>query len=115
LAVAEDFKIVMGAAGFVTGHVPQAAVDGLPLESTAGSLRFRDDVPSREVSRAGALLEAGYGVENGGSAARAAGQRAVESMSSVSAMVVVQVIVVGRLARCGVVSLMGRPRRRLGC
>jgi hypothetical protein len=70
LAVAEDFMIVMGAAGFVTGHAPQAAVDGLPLEATAGSLRFRDDVPSREVSRAGALLEAGYGVENGGSAAR---------------------------------------------
>jgi hypothetical protein len=49
LVVVEVFEVVMGAAGFVAGHAPDAAVDGLAFETMAGCLDFCDDVASCEL------------------------------------------------------------------
>jgi len=60
---------VVGAAGFVAGHAPEAAVDRLAFEAVIGCLDFGDDVASCELCCAGALVELVDGVEYGVSAA----------------------------------------------
>ena len=67
--VAEVFEIVMGAAGFVAGHAPDAAVDGLAFEAMADCLDFYDDVTAGEHGCAGAVAEPFDGVDDGISAA----------------------------------------------
>jgi len=69
LVVAEVFEVLMGAAGFVAGHAPDAAVDGLAFEAMAGCLDFYDDVASCERRCAGALVETFDRVEDGVSSA----------------------------------------------
>lgn len=70
--VTEILKVEIRAAGFVTGQAAEAAVDGLPLEAGTRCLDFGDDVASREVGRAGALLQSVDRVEDSVSAAQAA-------------------------------------------
>ena len=69
LVIAEVFEVLVGAAGFVAGHAPDAAVDRLAFEAMAGCLDFCDDVASCELRCAGALVELVDGVEDGVSAA----------------------------------------------
>jgi hypothetical protein len=54
----------------LTAHASEAAVDGLAFEVDVGCLYLSDDIAPRELGGAGALLESGDGVEDGGSAAR---------------------------------------------
>jgi hypothetical protein len=66
----EVFEAAVGAAGFVAGQAPDAAVDGLAFEAMAGCLDLCDDVASCELRCAGALVETFERVEDGFSAAR---------------------------------------------
>jgi hypothetical protein len=70
-AVADVFRIVVGAARFVAGDAADATVDGLAFEAEAGTVDFSDDVPPRECSYTGALLESFDGVEDRVPAAQA--------------------------------------------
>ena len=71
MLVAEVLEVVVGTAGFVAGHAPEAAVDGLAFETEVGCLDFCDDVASCELRCAGALVKPVDGFEDGVSAAGA--------------------------------------------
>ena len=63
---------MMRAARFVAGKAAHTTIDGLPLKAGVGGLDLGDDVASRELGGAGALLQAVDGVEHCFSTTRAA-------------------------------------------
>jgi hypothetical protein len=71
-AAANVFKIVIGAARFVAGDAADATVGGLAFEAEIGTVDFSDDVPPRERSYTGAVMEPIDGVEDRIPAAQAA-------------------------------------------